>query len=74
MRIPHHLIRSASGRWSFRQRVPLDLQARLGRRVIKRTLRTTELRQAQIASHQACVELCSGLQRSSGTVDGPDEH
>ncbi|TAA10889.1 site-specific integrase [Pseudoxanthomonas winnipegensis] len=48
MRIPHHLVRSPSGRWSFRQRVPQDLQAKLGKRVIKRTLRTTELRQAQL--------------------------
>lgn len=48
MRIPHHLVRSSSGRWSFRQRVPQDLQAKLGQRVIKRTLRTTELRQAQV--------------------------
>ncbi|WP_033003311.1 DUF6538 domain-containing protein, partial [Xanthomonas oryzae] len=48
MRIPHHLVRSSSGRWSFRQRVPQDLQAKLGQRVIKRTLLTTELRQAQV--------------------------
>jgi|GEM_PF-4110714 len=50
MRIPHHLVRSPSGRWSFRQRVPKDLQAKLAQRqrVIKRTLRTTELRQAQV--------------------------
>ncbi|WP_369349765.1 DUF6538 domain-containing protein [Stenotrophomonas sp. JAG2] len=48
MRIPHHLIRSPAGRWSFRQRVPSDLQARLGQTVVKRSLRTTDLRQAQL--------------------------
>ena len=48
MRIAHHLIRSPAGRWSFRQRVPSDLQTRLGRTVIKRSLRTSDLRQAQL--------------------------
>ncbi|MCU1108290.1 site-specific integrase [Stenotrophomonas maltophilia] len=48
MRIPHHLIRSPSGRWHFRQRVPSDLHAKLGRTVVKRSLRTTDLRQAQV--------------------------
>lgn len=48
MRIPHHLIRSPTGVWSFRQRVPVDLQATLGRRVLKKTLRTAELQQAQL--------------------------
>ncbi|MGY8565067.1 site-specific integrase [Paracidovorax citrulli] len=48
MRIPHHLTRSAAGRWSFRQRIPSDLQARLGQTVVKRSLRTTDLRQAQL--------------------------
>ena len=33
MRIPHHLVRSPSGLWSFRQRVPADLQAIIGRRI-----------------------------------------
>ncbi|MGV1108527.1 DUF6538 domain-containing protein [Xanthomonas translucens] len=66
MRIPHHLIRSASGRWSFRQRVPLDLQARLGRRVIKRTLRTTELRQAQIQA----IRLASSYAQVFNAVRG----
>lgn len=48
MRIPHHLVRSPSGLWSFRQRVPTDLQAMIGRRVFKRTLRTSELAVAQL--------------------------
>lgn len=47
MRIPHHLSRAPSGLWSFRQRVPTDLQPCLGRRVIKRTLRTNTLTEAR---------------------------
>lgn len=49
MRIPHNLTRSlTSGRWSFRQRVPTDLQRVLGCRVIKRTLRTGDLPEAKV--------------------------
>ncbi|WJI17752.1 plasmid mobilization protein [Pseudoxanthomonas winnipegensis] len=40
MRIPYHLVRSSSGYWSFRQRVPIDLQTVLGRKIIKHTLHT----------------------------------
>jgi len=40
MRIPHHLIRTPSGTYAFRQRVPNDLQAVIGRKLIKQTLRT----------------------------------
>jgi integrase len=48
MRIPHHLTRAPSGRWSFRQRVPADLQAVLGRRLLKRTLQTSDLSEARL--------------------------
>jgi hypothetical protein len=48
MRIPHHLTRSPTCVWSFRQRVPADLQATLGRRIFKKTLRTAELPQARL--------------------------
>lgn len=59
MRIPHHLSRSATGRWSFVQRVPVDLQAVLDCRLIKRTLRTKDLAQA----HVRAVVLGSGYAR-----------
>ncbi|WP_058196408.1 site-specific integrase [Xanthomonas translucens] len=59
MRIPHHLSRSATGRWSFVQRVPVDLQAVLDCRLIKRTLRTKDLTQA----HVRAVVLASGYAR-----------
>lgn len=52
MRIPHHLVRAPSGLWSFRQRVPTDLQAIVGRRIFKRTLRTSELAVAQLRALQ----------------------
>lgn len=59
MRIPHHLSRSATGRWSFVQRVPIDLQTMMGCRLIKRTLRTKDLPQA----HVRAVVLGAGYAR-----------
>lgn len=46
MRVPHYLTRTPAG-YSFRCRVPADLQACLGCKVIKRSLRTTCRRIAQ---------------------------
>ncbi|WP_310439221.1 DUF6538 domain-containing protein [Stenotrophomonas sp. BIGb0135] len=34
MRSPHHLIRTTSGTYAFRQRVPNDLQVVIGRKFI----------------------------------------
>ena len=48
MRIPHHLTRSPTGLWAFRQRVPTDLQGVVSRRVFKRTLRTRDLPTARL--------------------------
>ncbi|MCC4590372.1 site-specific integrase [Xanthomonas campestris pv. cannae] len=59
MRIPHHLSRSSTGRWSFVQRVPTDLQAVLDCRLIKRTLKTHDLAQA----HVRAVVLRAGYAR-----------
>lgn len=59
MRIPHHLSRSSTGRWSFVQRVPVDLQRVLDCRLIKRTLRTKDLAQA----HMRAVVLGAGYAR-----------
>lgn len=42
MRIPHNLVRAASGHYSFRQRVPGDLHAVVGLRLIKRALNTAD--------------------------------
>lgn len=59
MRIPHHLSRSSTGRWSFVQRVPVDLRAVLDCRLIKRTLKTKDLAQA----HVRAVVLGAGYAR-----------
>lgn len=59
MRIPHHLSRSSTGRWSFVQRVPVDLQTVMGCRLIKRTLQTKDLPQA----HVRAVVLGAGYAR-----------
>ncbi|UXA49462.1 site-specific integrase [Xanthomonas prunicola] len=59
MRIPHHLSQSSTGRWSFVQRVPVDLQAVLDCRLIKRTLKTKDLAQA----HVRAVVLGAGYAR-----------
>lgn len=59
MRIPHHLSRSPTDRWSFVQRVPVDLQTVMGCRLIKRTLQTKDLAQA----HVRAVVLGAGYAR-----------
>jgi len=59
MRIPHHLSRSPSGRWAFRQRVPSDLQGILGCRLLKRSLRTADLLEARVRA----VMLAAGYAR-----------
>ncbi|WIX05307.1 hypothetical protein QN060_13680 [Xanthomonas oryzae pv. leersiae] len=54
-----HLSRSPTGRWSFVQRVPIDLQTVMGCRLIKRTLQTKDLPQA----HVRAVVLGAGYAR-----------
>ncbi|MDF2816107.1 MAG: phage-related integrase [Stenotrophomonas rhizophila] len=46
MRIARRLSRPATGRWSFVQRVPVELRVVLDFRLIKRNLRTKDLAQA----------------------------
>lgn len=47
MRIPHHLVRSPSGIYHFRLKVPKPLQEAWGLKVIKQSLRTTSLPHAR---------------------------
>ena len=47
MRLAHHLLRHPSGVWHFRLVVPKDLHAAIGRRIIKQSLRTRDVRTAQ---------------------------
>lgn len=64
MRIPHHSSRSSTGRWSFVQRVPVNLQAVLDCRLIKRTLKTKDLAQAHVRAvvlGAGCVRLFARL-------------
>lgn len=50
MRLPHHLLRHASGVYHFRLVVPRDLHAAVGLRIIKRSLRTRDPRAAKIGA------------------------
>ena len=50
MRLPHHLLRHTSGVFHFRLVVPHDLRPVLGLSVIKRSMRTRDMSQAQIAA------------------------
>lgn len=50
MRLPHHLLRHASGLYHFRLIVPQDLHGAVGLRVIKRSLRTRDSRLAMVAA------------------------
>jgi integrase len=47
MRLPHYLHRSPTGIWHFRQRVPSDLIAVLGKQFIKKSLHTRDVLSAQ---------------------------
>ncbi|HDS1612456.1 tyrosine-type recombinase/integrase [Stenotrophomonas maltophilia] len=73
MRIPHHLVRARSGLWSFRQRVPTDLQALVGKRILKRTLRTFELSVAQLRALTLAARYAQAFsvlrERRMGTQD-----
>lgn len=48
MRLPSYLVRSSTGVFHFRWIVPLPWRERLGRKVIKRSLGTTDVKIAQI--------------------------
>ncbi|WP_052690107.1 DUF6538 domain-containing protein [Xanthomonas albilineans] len=50
MRLPHHLLRHASGVFHFRLVVPRDLHAAIGVRIVKRSLHTRDLRTAHVAA------------------------
>lgn len=63
MRIPHYLTRSPSGAYTFRLLVPRHLHDTLGRKVIKRSLHTTDLMTAQTSAltlYSHCRRLYGG--------------
>jgi integrase len=51
MRLPHHLVRSPSGIFHFRLKVPARLHATMGLRVIKQSLRTRDANAVRIYSY-----------------------
>lgn len=56
MRLPHHLVRSATGIFHFRLKVPPDLQAEVGLKVVKTSLRTRNLDLARLWSHALSLQ------------------
>lgn len=69
MRIARRLSRPATGRWSFVQRVPVELRVVLECRLIKRTLRTKDLAQATCV-RSSFHRLCSTLRTVEGSTSG----
>ncbi|WP_313247565.1 DUF6538 domain-containing protein [Stenotrophomonas acidaminiphila] len=72
MRIPHYLTRSPSGAYTFRLLVPRRLRDTLGRRVIKRSLYTTDLVVAQVGAlslYAQCKRLFRGHAVADKTLD-----
>lgn len=80
MRLPHHLLRHASGMWHFRLTVPRDLHAVMGLRIIKRSLRTRDPTEARAWAYvlsaryaQAFME-ARGLDRMGSDFDDYLKH
>jgi integrase len=66
MRIPHYLVRTSSGTYHFRLKVPAALQAALGVRVVKRSLATRDARTAQIHSSLLYLRYASAIAAARG--------
>ncbi|WP_343124042.1 DUF6538 domain-containing protein [Stenotrophomonas sp. HMSC10F06] len=67
---PRHLSRSETGRWSFAQRVPVELQVVLGRRLMKQALRTREPSTASVCAVVLGRRPCSALRTIEGSTRG----
>lgn len=74
MRIPHYLVRSDSGVYHFRLKVPADAQAALGVRVLKQSLRTRDSRIAQIHSSLLYLRYASAIVAARGGDVMPKPH
>lgn len=68
MRIPHFLVRSPSGIYHFRMKVPVGAQAALGLRVIKRSLRTTDGREALIQAYLLGLRYAEAFAQVQGST------
>lgn len=68
MRIAHHLVRSTSGLFHFRLKVPADLHAAVGRRIIKISLRTADARTARVYSYTLSLHYAQVFAELRGTA------
>lgn len=66
MRLPHHLLRHASGVWHFRLTVPRDLHDALGLRIIKRSLRTRDPASAQVWAYVLSAQYAQVFREARG--------
>lgn len=64
MRLPHHLVRSSTGVFHFRQKVPLALQSTVGLRVIKRSLGTRDPRTAQARAYLLSARYAQAIEQA----------
>ena len=68
MRIAHHLLRSRSGIYHFRIKVPVDLHAAVGRSIVKISLRTGDARAAQVYSYTLSLHYAQVFAELRGTA------
>ena len=68
MRLPHHLVRSASGLFHFRLKVPADLRTALGVSIVKISLRTRDPKFAQVCSHALFLRYAHAFAECRGTA------
>ena len=61
MRIPHYLVRTPSGTYHFRLKVPAALQAALGVRVVKRSLATRDAREAALRAWNLAARYAAAI-------------
>jgi integrase len=73
MRLAHHLLRHPSGTFHFRLVVPRDLHAAFGRKIIKQSLRTQNLRIAQMWAYLLSARYAQTFARLRGKSMGQDE-
>lgn len=68
MRLPHHLVRTVSGVFHFRLKVPADLRAVFGLSIIKISLHTRDPQRAQVCSYALSVRYAQTFAEHRGTV------
>lgn len=69
MRLAHHLLRHPSGVWHFRLIVPADLQALIGRRVIKKSLGTRDPVTARLWAYRLGAQYAQTFTAARGQGD-----